>query len=90
MAQRDAIIEAYAEAASARDPMDLGHISSEKDFERREKNRREIEAARAADPWIWLNELLLWNEINSTPEVRAYRRRWDPPPIQSHKRGDGL
>ena len=70
-----------------RDRRDLGHISSRTDWERREKNRAEVDAERDADPWVWLNELLLWNEINSTPEIRAYRRRWDPPPIQSHKNG---
>lgn len=84
MAQKDAINKDYA--AVARDRKDLGHISSRTDWERREKNRAEIEAERAADPWHSLNELLLWNEMNSTPEVRAYRRRWDPPPIQSHKK----
>jgi hypothetical protein len=31
-------------------------------------------------PWPWLDELLAWSEANSTPEVRAYRRQWSPPP----------
>jgi hypothetical protein len=68
-----------------RDRRDLGHISSRTDWERKEKNRAEIEAERAADPWPWLEELLAWNDANSTEEVRVCRRRWDPPPIHSHK-----
>lgn len=71
------------------DRRDLGHISSATDWERKEKNRAEVEAERAADPWPWLEELLAWNEENATAEVRAYRRRWDPPPIHSHKRRTG-
>jgi len=63
----------------------LGHISSETHWEVREENRAEIEDRRASDPWPWLEELHAWNERNSTAEVRALRRRWDPPPSHSHK-----
>lgn len=84
MAQREAITRRYAEAAAARIRRDLGHISSETDWERRERNRREIEAERAANPWPWLEDLIAWNTLNSTPECRAYRKRWDPPPIRAH------
>lgn len=83
MAQKDAINKGYP--ATGRDNADLGHISSRTDWERREKNRAEIEAERAADPWHSLNELIEWNIRNSTPECAAYRRRWDPAPIFSHK-----
>lgn len=64
----------------------LGHVSSQTDWAGKEKNREEIEAARAADPWRSLNELIEWNTKNSTPECAAYRKRWDPPPIFSHKK----
>jgi hypothetical protein len=69
----------------SRDRKDLGHISSTTDWDRKEKNRAEIEAERAADPWPWLEELHAWSYQNSTPEVRAHRRRWDPPPSHSHR-----
>lgn len=42
------------------------------------ETRAEIEARRAADPWIWLEELLAWNYQNATDEVRRDRDRWDP------------
>lgn len=66
-----------------RDRRDLGHISS-RDWERKERNRAEIEAERAANPWPWFDELWAWTDRNSTPEVRALRNRWDPPPAGAH------
>jgi hypothetical protein len=81
MAQIDAIVKGYAEAAAARVRRDLGHISSERDWERRERNRQEIEAERAADPWPWLEELLAYSRRNGSQMTT----RWDPPPVQSHK-----
>lgn len=64
-----------------RDRRDLGHISSATDWERREKNRTEIEAERAADPWPWLEELLAHSRRNGS----RMTERWDPPPSHSHK-----
>lgn len=67
-----------------RDRRDLGHISST-DWFRKEATRAEIEAERAAmGPWPWFEELWRWTDEHSTPEVRARRNRWDPPPSHSH------
>jgi hypothetical protein len=65
-----------------RDRRDLGHISSTTDWERKEKNRAEIEAERAADPWPWLEELLTWSRRNGSRMTTS----WDPPPSHSHRK----
>jgi hypothetical protein len=65
-----------------RDRKDLGHISSRTDWDRREKNRAEIEAERAADPWPWLEDLLAWSRRNGSQMTTS----WDPPPSHSHKK----
>jgi hypothetical protein len=64
------------------DRKDLGHISSATDWERREKNRSEIEAERAADPWPWMEELHAWSRRNGS-QMTTY---WDPAPSHSHKK----
>ncbi len=63
------------------DRKDLGHISSATDWDRRQKNRAEIEAARAADPWPYLDELLAWSRRHGS----TMTTHWDPPPIHSHR-----
>jgi hypothetical protein len=42
----------------------------------REETRAEIEARRAADPWLWLEELLEWNRRNGSQMLA----NWDTPP----------